>query len=51
MSHVSVSVPLDCNREDVLEQLQLFLDSESIELIGIRLNNNQSERKAESLFS
>ena len=31
--------PLDCNREDVLEQLKLFLDSESIELMGIHLNN------------
>jgi len=31
--------PLDCKREDVLEQLKLFLDSESIELMGIHLNN------------
>jgi len=31
--------PLDCNREDVLEQLKLFLDSEPIELMGIHLNN------------
>mgnify|MGYP001311196319 CR=1 FL=1 len=37
--------PLDCNREDVLEQLQLFLDSESIELIGIRLNNIRVREK------
>jgi len=37
--------PLDCNREDVLEQLKLFLDSESIELIGIRLNNTRVREK------
>ncbi|SVC64584.1 uncharacterized protein METZ01_LOCUS317438, partial [marine metagenome] len=37
--------PLDCNREDVLEQLKLFLDSESIELIGIRLNNIRVREK------
>ena len=37
--------PLDCNREDVLEQLKLFLDSESIELIGIRLNNVRVRKK------
>ena len=37
--------PLDCNREDVLEQLKLFLDSESIELIGIRLNNVRVREK------
>jgi len=37
--------PLDCNREDVLKQLKLFLDSESIELIGIRLNNVRVRKK------
>ncbi len=37
--------PLDCNREDVLKQLKLFLDSESIELIGIRLNNIRVREK------
>ena len=37
--------PLDCNREDVLEQLKLFLDSESMELVGIHLNNIRVREK------
>ena len=37
--------PLDCNREDVLEQLKLFLDSESVELVGIHLNNIRVREK------
>ena len=37
--------PLDCNHEDVLEQLKLFLDSESVELVGIHLNNIRVREK------
>ena len=43
--------PLDCNREDVLEQLKLFLDSESIELIGIRLNNIRVREMLQSFLA
>ena len=37
--------PLDCNRKDVLEQLKLFSDSESMELVGIHLNNIRVREK------
>ena len=37
--------PLDCNREDALEQLKLFLGSESMELVGIHLNNIRVREK------
>ena len=43
--------PLDCNREDVLEQLKLFLDSESMELVGIHLNNIRVREKLKSFLA
>ena len=43
--------PLDCNREDVLEQLKLFLDSESVELVGIHLNNIRVREKLKSFLA
>jgi 2-phospho-L-lactate transferase/gluconeogenesis factor (CofD/UPF0052 family) len=43
--------PLDCNRKDVLEQLKLFLDSESMELVGIRLNNIRVREKLKSFLA
>lgn len=43
--------PLDCNRKDVLEQLKLFSDSESMELVGIRLNNIRVREKLQSFLA
>ena len=43
--------PLDCNRKDVLEQLKLFPDSESMELVGIRLNNIRVREKLQSFLA
>ena len=43
--------PLDCKRKDVLEQLKLFLDSESIELVGIHLNNTRVREKLKSFLA
>ena len=43
--------PLDCNREDVLEQLKLFLGSESMELVGIHLNNTRVREKLKSFLA
>ena len=43
--------PLDCNREDVLEQLKLFLDSESVELVGIHFNNIRVREKLKSFLA
>ena len=43
--------PLDCNHEDVLEQLKLFLDSESMELVGIHLNNSRVRDKLKSFLA
>ena len=43
--------PLDCNREDILEQLKLFLDSESMELMGIHLNNIRVREKLKSFLA
>ena len=43
--------PLDCNRKDVLEQLKLFSDSESVELVGIRLNNIRVREKLQSFLA
>ena len=43
--------PLDCNREDVLEQLKLFLDSESMELVGVHLNNIRVREKLQSFLA
>ena len=43
--------PLDFNRKDVLEQLKLFSDSESMELVGIRLNNIRVREKLQSFLS
>ena len=43
--------PLDCNHEDVLEQLKLFLDSESMELVGIHLNNIRVREKLKSFLA
>ena len=43
--------PLDCNREDILEQLELFLDSESMELVGIRLNKIRVREKLQSFLA
>mgnify|MGYP000692839374 CR=1 FL=1 len=42
---------LDCNRKDVLEQLKLFSDSESMELVGIRLNNIRVREKLQSFLA
>ena len=43
--------PLDCNRKDVLKQLKLFPDSESMELVGIRLNNIRVREKLQSFLA
>ena len=43
--------PLDCNRKDVLEQLKLFSDCESMELVGIRLNNIRVREKLQSFLA
>ena len=43
--------PRDSNREDVLEQLKLFLDSESMELVGIHLNNTRIREKLKSFLA
>ena len=43
--------PLDSNHENVLEQLKLFLDSESMELVGIHLNNIRVRDKLKSFLA
>ena len=43
--------PLDCNRKDVLEQLKLFSDSESMELVGIHLNNIRVRENLKSFLA
>ena len=43
--------PLDCNHEDVLKQLKLFLDNESMELVGVHLNNKRVREKLKSFLT
>jgi len=43
--------PLDCNHEDVLKQLKLFLDNESMELVGVHLNNKRVREKLKSFLA
>ena len=43
--------PLDCNHEDVLKQLKLFLDNESMELVGVHLNNKREREKLKSFLA
>ena len=43
--------PLSCDHKDVLEQLKLFLDSQSMELVGILLNNIRVREKLKSFLA
>jgi len=43
--------PLDSNRANVLKQLKLFLDSESMELVGVHLNNTRVREKLKSFLA
>ena len=43
--------PLDANSEDVLDQLELFAKSESMELVGVNLSNIKVREKLKSFLA